>query len=145
MIMTKSQRAGRVIAVDLGQRRVGISISDSARTIALPRPALENSEKLLADLRLLIEEEGATAVVIGHPVHLNGSRGPSAQSAAQFADQLRLLLDDLGIEVTMHDERLTTVSAARSLQEAGTTTRGQRERIDSASAVVLLESWLACQ
>ncbi len=136
---------GRVVALDPGSRRVGVAVSDSGRTMAFPRPALDADDTLLDKLRELIEEEGAVAVVVGLPKSLNGTEGTAAASARLLSVQLAARLVDLDLEVVLHDERLTTVQAAGALSRAGKNTRSQRSSIDSAAAAVLLEAWLACQ
>jgi len=84
-------------------------------------------------------------VVVGHPINLDGTEGEAARRAEALAEALRDELDELAdaaVEVVLHDERLTTVTAAAKLQEAGLDARAARERVDGAAAVVLLESWL---
>jgi putative Holliday junction resolvase len=76
------------------------------------------------------------------PLSLNGRRGPAARAAQADADALALALAPRGVAVETFDERLTTVSAARSLSDAGRRGRDQRTRIDQAAAAVLLQAWL---
>jgi len=81
-------------------------------------------------------------VVVGLPLSLNGRRGPAAQAAQADADELAAFLTPRGVTVETFDERLTTVSAARSLRDAGRRGRAQRARIDQSAAAVLLQAWL---
>jgi putative Holliday junction resolvase len=82
-------------------------------------------------------------VVVGLPVSLNGTESSRADITRRFVAYLAPRLDD--VKISLCDERLTTVEAARSLRGAGLNAKKQKSVIDSASAVVLLESWLACQ
>jgi putative Holliday junction resolvase len=81
-------------------------------------------------------------VVVGLPLSLNGRRGPAARAAQADADELARRLAPRGIAVETFDERLTTVTAARSLRDAGRKSRNQRTRIDQSAAAVLLQAWL---
>jgi putative holliday junction resolvase len=135
---------GRVLAVDPGTVRVGVSVSDSERTMAFPRPALEADDALLDALAAMVEEEDVVSVVVGLPRSLDGSEGPAAARSRMLADALRHRLP-AEVEVVLVDERLTTVEAAASLRRAGQDARRARGSIDSAAATVLLESWLAAR
>ncbi len=134
-----------MVGVDLGERRIGVAVSDGTGTLASPRCTIERSGDVAADrgaLARVVEEVGAQRVVVGLPLSLNGGRGPAARAAQADADELALLLAPQGIEVETFDERLTTVSAARSLREAGRGARSRRARIDQSAAAVLLQAWL---
>ncbi|HEY5026644.1 MAG TPA: Holliday junction resolvase RuvX [Acidimicrobiales bacterium] len=138
----------RVVGVDLGARRIGVAVSDGTGTLASPRCTIERSGDAAADWRALVavvEEAEAVRVVVGLPLSLNGRRGPAAQSAQADADELADLLGPRGVTVETFDERLTTVSAARSLRDAGRRGKTQRARIDQSAAAVLLQAWLDAQ
>ena len=134
---------GRVVALDPGAKRVGVSVSDSGRTMAFPRPALVADAQLIDAVRTLIEEEAARVVVVGLPKSLSGREGTAAAAARALAVQLEAALGKLDVTVVLHDERLTTVQASAALRGAGHSTRQQRDMIDSAAATVLLEAWMA--
>ncbi len=138
---------GRVLALDPGQRRIGVAVSDRDRTMAFPRPAVQvdSSGRHLDALAALVEEEGAVVVVVGLPKGLDGREGASARSARAFAAAIDERLGGEAVTVELHDERLTTVQAAGSLRAAGRPAREQRSSIDSAAATVLLEAWISCQ
>ncbi len=139
-------RHGRSVGIDLGARRIGVAVADSAGTMALPRTTVVRSRDPAADRRRLvdlIEEEEATVVVIGLPLSLDGSLGEAARAAAEEAAALGELLAGRGIDVELFDERFTTVSAHRALATVGTPERDRRPVIDQAAAAVLLEAWLA--
>jgi putative Holliday junction resolvase len=135
----------RVVAIDLGERRIGVAVSDSSQTMAFPRPALLRGGDPQADHasieRLVLEEEAGT-LVVGLPLSLNGSMGPAAQKADAEAEVLRARLAERHVDVVTFDERLTTVSAQAALHHAGKRGRLAREVVDSAAATVLLQTWL---
>lgn len=131
----------RVLALDLGSRRIGLALSDGRGTMAFPRPALTRQGDHGADhraVRELVEETGAEVVVVGLPLSLDGRHGPAARAAAAEAAELEAALADLGVRVLTFDERLTTVSASAALAGAGKRGREQRRSVDSAAATVLL-------
>jgi putative Holliday junction resolvase len=135
---------GRVLALDLGSKRIGVAVSDRARTVATPRPAVPRRDPE-ADRRALlslVEETGVRAVVVGLPRSLDGSTGPAARAAL---DEVRGLADALagtGVAVETADERFTTVTATSRLAEAGKRGPAARAVVDSAAAAVLLQAWL---
>lgn len=140
---------GRVVALDLGTRRIGVAVTDSGRSVALARDAYRRSGDAGRDRRRLAEmvvEAEATVVLIGLPLSLDGSRGPAARAAEDEAGLLAGVLRELAGEdapaVELFDERLTTVSAANELAAAGRGSRARRDLVDSAAAAVLLEAWL---
>ncbi len=135
----------RALAVDLGERRIGIAVSDSAGTMAFPRPRLDRSGSRPADHRAiaaLVESEGVEVVVIGLPLSLDGRQGPAATTAGREAEELAAVLEPLGVQVELQDERLTTVSAHSAMASAGKRSAERRAGVDSAAATVLLQSWL---
>lgn len=147
MVVTREgrRRGGRAVGIDLGSRRIGIAVSDSARTVALPRTTLirsGNPEDDRGRLVDLVVEEGASVVVVGLPLSLDGSRGAAAASAADEAEALRALLSERGIAVELFDERLTTVSAHRALAAGGARERDRRAIVDQSAAAVMLTAWL---
>jgi putative holliday junction resolvase len=134
---------GRILAIDPGTKRCGVAVSDSGRTMAFPRPAIEAGERFAAQLRALVDEESCDLVVVGRPVALSGASTPSTQLADQLFEELVAALAP--VAVVQCDERLTTAQAGRSLSSAGLKVKQHRERIDSAAAVVLLQHYLDAQ
>lgn len=130
----------RILALDPGVKRIGVAISDSGETLAFPRPALSGDGEWLVELRTLLEEEPCRQIIVGLPFSLNGGDSASTQFAREMWELIRLEFTEL--QVVQVDERLTTVSASRQLSSAGKNQREQREVIDSAAAVVLLQGWL---
>ena len=135
---------GKVIALDLGEKRIGVAVCDPEGLLASPYSTIERSGDREAEhrsVRETVEELGAVRVVVGLPLRLSGERGPAAQAAEAEVEKLRAVL---AVPVELLDERLTTVTASRSLQTAGMSSRRQRRggRIDQEAAAVLLQSWL---
>jgi putative Holliday junction resolvase len=132
----------RVLALDLGTRRVGVAVSDATETLASPRAVLERSRDRARDHRRIAElvaEEEVGLVVVGLPLSLDGTEGAAAQSARAEVEELRAALP---VPVEVHDERLTTVTAHRLLADQGLDSRRRRSVVDGAAAAVLLQSWL---
>ena len=140
MITTAGTRA---LGVDLGERRIGLALSDPARIVASPLEVLRRSGDPVADRRAVVDaarEAGATVIVVGLPLSLSGKTGPAARAALQEIEALRAVAGD--IEVVAHDERLTTVTAERALGEARMKRDARRRVVDKVAAAVMLQSWL---
>jgi len=136
---------GRVVALDLGARRIGIAYSDSGRRLASPWGTVVRCGDPARDRAAVVNavrEVEAGTVVVGLPLSLSGRSGPAATAALGEVALLRQELEPLGVQVETADERLTTVEAQRSLTAAGRTGRSSRSVIDSAAAMVLLQAWL---
>lgn len=141
----KERTSGRVAALDLGSRRIGVAYSDSGRTIASPWGTIERSGDAGRDRAAIVEivrEVEAVLVVVGLPLSLSGATGPAARAALEEAEALRVALEPLGIGVDTADERFTTTEAQRALKASGKKGRAARRVIDSAAAMVLLQAWL---
>ncbi len=139
--MTVGSHPGRVVAFDPGTSRIGVAVCDAARTMAFPHDPVPAGPDAAARCAAIAAEERASVVVVGLPLHLDGTEGVGARSARELAAALRDALVDA--DVVLHDERLTTVTASSRLRSAGLAAREARGRVDGAAAVVLLESWLA--
>lgn len=136
---------GRVLGLDLGDRRIGVAISDSARTVASPLDSVDrraDSERGHTSLIALVDEWEVRVVVVGLPLGLNGRMGPAAAKVVAEVGEFSRVLGRCGVEVVTHDERFTTVEADRALAEAGMPGRERRKRVDSQAATVMLQSWL---
>lgn len=132
----------RVLAVDLGTRRVGLARSDESATIAEPLGVLpaEPAATLVERLAAAAQEVGAAEIVVGLPRRLDGSLGPEAQSARQLAGELRRRT---GLPVALADERLTSVAAERALIETGARRGRRRQVVDQVAATLILQGYLA--
>jgi putative Holliday junction resolvase len=132
----------RAIGVDLGSKRIGVALSDSAGTLALPYEVVLRSKDRRRDHRRLAElvaEAEAEIVVVGLPYSLDGSIGPTARRYLAETEELRATI---GVPVETYDERLTTVTAERSLREMQMTADARRRVVDKVAAAVMLQSWL---
>jgi putative Holliday junction resolvase len=135
---------GAVLALDIGNRRVGIAMSDPLRMIAQPVATLTRSNRR-NDLRYfqrLLRHHPFTQIVAGLPLYPSGDPSPQAGKAEAFA---RELSEDLKVPVFFWDERLSTAEAHRYLDATGLAPTRRRPVIDQIAAVLILESWLAAQ
>jgi len=133
---------GRRLGVDVGTVRIGVAVSDPDGVLATPVETVRRDRGTghLRRLTALIEELQVVEVVVGLPRTLADRAGSSADDAVEMADALAGRIQP--IPVRLADERLTTVSAARSLREAGVRAKDQRGKIDQAAAVAILQGWL---
>ncbi|MEY2569460.1 MAG: putative pre6S rRNA nuclease [Actinomycetota bacterium] len=132
----------RVLGLDLGERRIGVAVSDPGRILASPHGMIERGANRGIDhaaIAAAVAEVGAERVVVGLPLSLSGGTGPAAEAAVAEAAALASVLE---VPVETFDERLTTVAAARSMRAVGTKARKQRRRIDEMAASVMLQNWL---
>ena len=133
----------RALGVDLGERRIGLALSDPSRAVASPHDVLRRSGDPAADRRAIVAlavEVGAGVIVVGLPLSLSGKSGPAARAARAEVEAIRAIAGD--IEIVLHDERLTTVTAERALIEGGVRRDARRQVIDKVAAAVMLQSWL---
>lgn len=135
---------GRVLAIDMGSKRVGLAVSDEMRLSVRTLPALPRTpwKSLLRSLLELCEQFDVRMVVMGLPLRLDGSEGDAAQEARRVARNLEL---SLKIPLTLQDERLTSKVAETSLREEGFRGREVAERVDSQAAALILNDYLAAQ
>jgi putative holliday junction resolvase len=132
----------RVLGIDLGSKRIGVAISDADRTVATPlQVVLRTNDRNRDDraLRDLVEEWEVGLVVVGLPLSLDGSVGRAARAAIGEAERLGATL---GVPVETYDERLTTVTAHRSLSHQELSAPERRKVVDMVAAAVLLQAWL---
>ncbi len=130
----------RAVGIDPGTVRCGVAITDSGLTMAFPRPALANTDSLIAELRVLVNEEHVDVLVVGRPLSLSGNETASTTTADEFFERLVEAFDDLTL--IQWDERLTTREAQRSLSKAGVKAKEHRDHVDSAAAVIMLQNYL---
>lgn len=139
---------GRRIGIDVGSVRIGVASSDPDGILATPVETVPRAKKTargavssdIVRIAEIVREYEAVEVVVGLPRTLRGEKGASATMAIRFAEKLRAEMPDVAIRLS--DERLTTVSAARALRDSGVRARGQRQVIDQAAAVSILQGWL---
>src|SRR3954447_23110646 len=132
----------RVLALDLGSKRIGIAVSDRSGTLASPLTVLQRSGRMQLDherIRALVVEEEVERVVVGLPLSMDGSIGTAARAAI---NEVQALSTVVGVPVETLDERLTTVTADRMLSESGMRGEDRRKVIDKIAAAVILQTWL---
>lgn len=131
----------RTLALDVGERRVGVAVSDPLGLLARPLDVITRRSKRedFEAIARLVEEQEASRVVVGHPLSMDGQPGPQAQRVERYA---AALAEHLDVPVILWDERLSTVEAERLLRESGETSREFRSRVDAVAAAVILQSYL---
>ena len=140
--MSRDAPPGRVLGIDLGQRRIGVAVSDPGRVLATADRVLVRTGDPERDRRAIAEiaaEWEATLIVVGLPLSLDGSQGPAATAALAEATRIG---EVTGLPVETYDERFTTVSAERTLSEQDVRGQDRRKVIDMVAAAVLLQAWL---
>ena len=133
----------RALGIDLGDARVGVATSDDLGMLAHPMETIQvKAGRVVQRILEIAAQKGTQTIVVGMPRNMDGSFGPAAQKARDFIEALKL---ETTCRVVPWDERLTTVSAQRSLHEAGKNARDQKAMIDQVAAQILLQSWLDSQ
>ena len=129
------------LALDVGERRIGVAVSDPGGLLATPVSAIERSGEVVDvdEVLRLVDTHGAGKVVVGIPLELSGRRG---RQAARVSDFVRALESRSGVPVETMDERYSTVEASRHLRETGAKPSRERGRVDAAAAAVILQSYL---
>ena len=141
--MSELRRRGiRALGIDPGSKRIGLAVSDLSGTIASPLMVLQRSKSRQHDLHEIARiavEQAAEVIVIGLPLSMDGSQGKAAKAAIAEGRRLATLVD---VPIEMHDERLTTVTAERSMLDAGLNAVERRKVVDKVAAAIMLQSWL---
>jgi putative Holliday junction resolvase len=140
----------KILGLDLGEKRIGMSISDETRQIAIPygvlivKPAPEKNFTLnqgpsreIQKIKEICQKERVGEIVIGLPLNLKGKEGKQAKKVQYFVEELK---KEISLPIILEDERLTTKEAERILKEKGV--KGRKEKIDTLSAVLILEQYL---
>ena len=135
-------RRVRVLAVDFGEKRIGLAVSDESGRLVVPVGAVARASdaQAAADVARAAAEREVSRVVVGLPRNLDGSEGAIARRARNFA---RRLGEASGLPVDLHGEALTSVAADAALDDAGVPARGRAGARDAEAAAVLLRDWLA--
>jgi putative holliday junction resolvase len=134
-------RLGRRIAFDYGDVRIGVAICDPDGILATPvATLLSKSPSLKSEIAQLLDEYEPVKAYVGDPKQLNGTSGEAVAKVLAFTEFLTTNFD---LPITLVDERLSTVTAARSLRAAGVDAKGAKGLIDAAAAVAILEQGLA--
>lgn len=132
----------RVVGVDLGSKRIGVAVSDPGGVLATPLEVISRTRDAAAHRRRLaaiVAELEADVVVVGLPLSMDGSVGRAAADAQAEAEALAQVV---GVPVETFDERLTTVTAERSMMERNMNAAARRKVVDRVAAAVMLQAWL---
>lgn len=136
----------RLMALDVGERRVGVAVSDTTGLLATPLAVVRRKSKAedFCQIARLVREQGAEELVIGHPLNADGSVGPQARRVERYASALlqALSAEGLNLQMVMWDERMSTQRAQQLMIEAGRKARERRGWIDAAAAAVILQDYL---
>lgn len=136
----------RLLSLDVGDRRVGVAVSDDTGLIASPLTVIRRTSKVADFYKIaqLVREQRAERLVIGLPLSRDGTAGPQAQRVERYAVALTesLRVQGLGLPVVFWDERLSTQRAEEAMIAAGRKAKDRRERIDAAAAAVILQDYL---
>jgi len=132
----------RIMGIDLGEKRIGVAVSDELGWTAQGVQTIKNNGKIievLEEIKQLAQELGVERVVVGLPKNMNGTIGPQGEKALYFADRIS---QHLGLPVETLDERLTTVAAERILVSADMRRAKRRKVIDKMAAAIILQDYL---
>jgi putative holliday junction resolvase len=132
---------GRLMGLDVGDRRIGVAVSDDLGIRAQPILTLtrQNRRQDLRSLARLLRKQGCSEIIVGNPLYMSGDLSPQAIKAQSFAQALR---EETGVPVHLWDERLSTTEAHRHLDLAGRKPGARRAVIDQLAAVLILQSFL---
>ena len=132
----------RVLAIDLGTRKIGTAVSDALGITVRPVETIARSadERDIARLQFLVDDLEAEAVVVGMPLRMDGTVGDAAAAAMRFVDKLRARLS---VAVFTQDERLTSYEAEQMMTELGFAKPERRARSDEFAAMIILQDYLA--
>ncbi len=131
----------KILGLDLGQKNIGVAVSDELYLTAQALTTIPRSTwaEELAAIRRLVDQHRVVEIVIGLPINMDGSKGPSAQWAESFIERLQQALP---VKITPWDERLSTVAAERILLEGDVSRKKRRRVIDRLSAAIILQGYL---
>lgn len=134
---------GRILALDVGDKRIGIAVSDALRLIATPHSVYTRVGYApdVKHIQALCRENAASLIVCGLPRNMDGSIGFQAEKVMAFAEKLR----ESGLEVVFQDERLSTVAAHQALIEGGMHREDRKGHVDKVAAAVILQTYLDSQ
>jgi putative holliday junction resolvase len=132
---------GRVLALDLGEKRIGVAVSDDTRTIAQPLTMFKRSSRQedFAQIDRLLAEQRANLLLIGLPIMLDGTEGGKA---AWVRDYAAALAEQITVPIVFFDEAFTTKEAESSLRARGKKGRQIRQHVDAVAAAFILQGYL---
>ncbi len=136
--MTEMTGEGRIMALDYGQKRVGVAFSDPFRSFAMPDVTLANTETLFDILLTLIQEKRVSHVVVGLPLHMNGSDTEQTTRTRSFAKDL----SEKEVPVSFWDERMSSQAVERQMLAQDASRRTRKSHVDSQAAAFILQGFL---
>ena len=131
----------RIMALDVGDKTIGIAVSDALRLTAQSRPTLrrKNLNSDLEALRRLAIENEVHEIIVGQPLHMNGRQSPQSEKVGRFVHELKKIVN---LPVIFWDERLTSFEAEQHLEQMGLNWRQRREQVDKVAAMIILQNYL---
>jgi len=131
----------RILAIDYGEKRIGVAVSDPLNLFAIPLVTLPNNEKLIAELNKIINEKDVNKILLGYPLREDGSKYDFTRKVESFRKKL---LKEFNIEVEFVDERYSSVIASERILQSVTSRKKRRDKslIDKTAAAVILEDYL---
>lgn len=133
------EHPGRMLGLDLGERRIGVAISDEMGLIASPLTMIPRKGPVIGDVQRLIGQYGIVRLIVGLPVSLSGREGPQAAAIRDYAEQIR---GAIAIPLDYWDERLTTSIAEQHLIASGVRRDKRKQQVDAVAASVMLQGYL---
>ena len=139
-----TKREKRILAIDFGEKRVGLALSDPLGVIAKGMETLEPRDEgdLLGRIAETVAQEGVTEIVVGLPLNMDGSKGPTANKVLKFTEKLK---DRVKKPIVTWDERLSSVSAHKTLNDMRKRIKGKKGEVDRLAATIILQSYLESQ
>jgi putative holliday junction resolvase len=140
-ISINESKAFRILGLDYGRKRIGLALSDTLNLTATPLTTITRTNRRndIRRLREICQTHKVARIVVGHPLHMSGEMSPMAEEAGRFAERIR---KELGIEVELQDERLTSWEAQEMTRSAKSTRRKKNSPLDEVAAAVLLSDYL---
>ncbi|MDZ7264229.1 MAG: Holliday junction resolvase RuvX [candidate division KSB1 bacterium] len=139
--MTPQSRRGRILAIDYGQRRIGLAISDLLGYTAQPLPTIQvvSLQQTLVALEQIIQDKQVVEIVVGLPLNMKGEKGVAAEAVLQFVQRLQTKFPG---PIHTWDERWTTVAAQRAMLQFGQSPSRRKHQVDQIAAQLILQSFL---
>ena len=135
------EQIARIVGFDVGDRRIGLAVSDAFGFTAQPLFTLHRTNRRaeMKSIARVLRKHAVAEAVVGNPLYMSGDQSPQAAKAQAFAEDLRV---EFGVTVHLWDERLSTTEAHRHLDTAGHAQMGRKGIIDQVAAVLILQSFL---
>ena len=131
-------KKSRLLGIDPGKNRIGLAISDEDKLVSTPLKTIvkKNNSNFIKEIKQIIDENNLKGIIVGNPINMDGSRGPSSQSANDFA---KYLSNNISIPVSMWDERLSTEGAFNLSSNLDTNVSKKVEKLDQNAASFILQ------